>query len=631
MATENIQWNFAIRDSHSKARDPIQGEFFNNEDIANTSDALIRESFQNSLDSKTGDKVLIRVRIAIGEQALSRSIAKEYFSDFWGHLKASYPDNDSEISELSKERCPYIVIEDFGTTGLTGDELAHEEPQNKENNFYYFFRAEGKSGKSGNDKGRWGIGKYVFPKSSKVKAFFALTVRGEGGLNGDSLLMGQAVLKNHSTLGSSYEPDGWFAIDGENVYEPTKQSQTITEFSEHWELKRRSEPGLSVVVPYIDEVSAEDLFQAVIREYMMVILLGQLEVDLSDGAKEGILLNRGNLKTKAEEIFFESPDLKGIVREIDLLNWAINASEDEIIILDLIDGSPDWKNELIPENTAELIRDRLEKEGKVMIRIPTQVRLKKDKDALEPSSFDVILANEENAPAPSFIRQGIRVPSVRSPGTSAIRAIVKIDDGSLAGLLGDAEGPAHTDWDKGRDKFKAKYDYGAKWIDFVKRSPKKILDRARGSDKEGNLSIAADWFPAPTSGTSSTLNGAGPDGKEATGDVGPIPPKKPRKLDINQLVGGFKVVLTEHGKDADVRAVEISAAYATQRGNAFKRWNPLDFNFKDLEITIEGAHERTRSGNTLTVEITDSENFLVQIKGFPDYKRDIQVDYRVAE
>ena len=57
MATENIQWNFAIRDSHSKARDPIQGEFFNNEDIANTSDALIRESFQNSLDSKTGDKV----------------------------------------------------------------------------------------------------------------------------------------------------------------------------------------------------------------------------------------------------------------------------------------------------------------------------------------------------------------------------------------------------------------------------------------------------------------------------------------------------------------------------------------------------------------------------------------------
>ena len=46
-----------------------------------------------------------------------------------------------------KDPCKFLVFEDFGTTGLRGDiEQAFDEPGNK-NSFYYFFRAEGRTGK----------------------------------------------------------------------------------------------------------------------------------------------------------------------------------------------------------------------------------------------------------------------------------------------------------------------------------------------------------------------------------------------------------------------------------------------------------------------------------------------------
>src|SRR5690606_6808641 len=135
--------------------------------------------------------------------ALPCDVANAYFSGLREHVAACDPDAATQFDEP----CRFLVVEDFGTTGLRGDPTSVEEPPGgTPNDFFYFFRAEGKSGKSGADLGRWGVGKYVFPMASHINTFFALTRRNEDPAG--PLLMGQAVLKNHRIGDISYEPDG---------------------------------------------------------------------------------------------------------------------------------------------------------------------------------------------------------------------------------------------------------------------------------------------------------------------------------------------------------------------------------------------------------------------------------------
>jgi hypothetical protein len=135
------------------------------------------------------------VRIAFSTpktQLLGDSQAR-YLSGLWEHVTSG----KSGVSELPKRTEPlsYLVIEDFGTRGLQGDPKQSEDDEAESgprNDFYFFWRNIGRSKKSATDLGRWGLGKTVFPASSRVNAFFALAVRHD---DRRRLLMGQAVTK----------------------------------------------------------------------------------------------------------------------------------------------------------------------------------------------------------------------------------------------------------------------------------------------------------------------------------------------------------------------------------------------------------------------------------------------------
>ena len=57
---------------------------------------------------------------------------------------------------------------------------------------FYFWRNRGRSKKSEDSRGRWGLGKLVFPHSSQINTFFGLTKRDD---DKESYLMGTADLK----------------------------------------------------------------------------------------------------------------------------------------------------------------------------------------------------------------------------------------------------------------------------------------------------------------------------------------------------------------------------------------------------------------------------------------------------
>ena len=95
------------------------------------------------------------------------------------------------------------------------------------NAFFSFFRAEGRSGKSGESLGRWGIGKQVFPTASRLHAMFGVTVRAD---SPNRVLMGSAVVRNHSVSGKDFQPDAWFGCrekDDDPVQPVTAAEWTI--------------------------------------------------------------------------------------------------------------------------------------------------------------------------------------------------------------------------------------------------------------------------------------------------------------------------------------------------------------------------------------------------------------------
>ncbi|MEO6726181.1 MAG: hypothetical protein ABIU20_00710 [Blastocatellia bacterium] len=214
MESELTRWHFNQPQRGAVNREPIVGEFFSTDVIRNETEALVRESIQNSLDAaRNGETVRVRFFVSGTSAALSPERMSLYMTEGWSHFLAER--NGLRDQPDQQQPCPFLVIEDFGTTGLTGSiEQGWLEPAVR-NPFYYFFRAEGQSGKSERDRGRWGVGKTVFPRSSRIKTFFGLTVRQD---DQRRLMMGRAVLRSHYVDGAYFAPDGFLGKHDEDGF-----------------------------------------------------------------------------------------------------------------------------------------------------------------------------------------------------------------------------------------------------------------------------------------------------------------------------------------------------------------------------------------------------------------------------
>jgi hypothetical protein len=252
-------------------RPPTQRDQFNNDDVELV-DALVRESLQNSLDA--ADSEAVRVRFALSEPSETNRAKLITFLDL-EQLKVRLSACSIESDTIGFTQPKLLVIEDFGTTGLTGSwNSMDKEP------FSDFWRRMGKSHKSGKSLGRWGLGKLVFSSSSQARIFFGLTVRGaEPEL---PLLMGQAVLTTHDLPGQRFDSHGFFCNLGETGLQlPITDLGEVRNFADACGVTRTSESGLSIVIPYVlATITEERLVHAVLRNYFFPILLGRLVVEV---------------------------------------------------------------------------------------------------------------------------------------------------------------------------------------------------------------------------------------------------------------------------------------------------------------------------------------------------------------
>jgi hypothetical protein len=640
-----MNWHFSTKLPSDKTRDPVAGEFFSSEAIKNAGEALVREGIQNSLDARrdgASGKALVRIYLSGEEHALGPVRHREWFDSAWPHLEAQ--NNGLMPGSISRaQKCRFLVFEDFETTGLVGDPEQYQPDEGSRNAFFYFFRAEGKTEKSGDDRGRWGVGKQVFPRSSKAQAFFGYTETDRGGM-----LMGGCILKHHCVDQKWYKPDGFFgeskSIAFDTLTVPVTDARVLSDFRADFRLRRQpGQHGLSVVVPWLDD-SVEDtkrggafdrstLTMAVLDGYFVPILEGRLEVELEDPSGSfrinqstyaKILLEMEQSEENAQRL----KDIERLKVLIEVVQRAREGNVRDFTIAPCPPEKPSWSEAMLSQALATEIRTALE-EGHVL-RIAASLTVRTKDGAPEQGVFHCYLSRHPQSHSlPCHVREDLIIPNVTRSKVAGFASLVRVENGPLGTLLGDSEGPAHTEWQASLRSFKDKYTYGGLAIRFVSEFPYELVKRVYSASKQLDRQLLNDLFRDVRE--LATLPGTprqpAPDDGEVEGGTEPPPPEIERVravYRIGDLETGFVVAGTSSSDCAGSR-VRVSAAYETSKGNPFKAYDPNDFRFADgaIEIDCVGCVWED-SGPNIGVVVIQEPDFTVRVTGF-DTNRDLVV------
>lgn len=624
-----------------KQREAMQGEFFSTESIANEAQALVREGIQNSLDAAVEDPVTrkkrprVRIYVSGKNGALPWRKVSPFFESAWPHFQAE--DSGLLTSETPSygSECPFLVFEDFGTSGLTGDVAQSNRPsKGEENAFYYYLRAEGQSGKSDSDRGRWGIGKFVFPKASRVRSFLALSKRAD---DQQTVVTGQFILKWHSVDGKQYSPDGWFGLKNQDgILLPSTDELLAETFKDTFRLGRNEESGLSLVVPWCrPDIDRHVLITSVLRDFYYPILKGELEVEIADPDHSEVISQNsfGDVFERSKKHLTSD--------EIGTIELAIEATEGHGITAFKANVNekkePEWSDDLLDEETAASLGRLINEGSLVSIRVPIWVH--KNEGDPERSQVRIWLRRDESATngKPVFIREGLVIPAAHSTLARGFRSLVLIEDKPIARLLGDAENPSHTKWDAKSEHFQGKYPSGkgARTITFVRTIVSKLVAAITKSSGEKDLLTFANDFKAPP------IDDGNQGKKQVKGKrkkiIEPKPPgeRKIKLWEDSKLKDGFAVYSS--GQDfSGEKLLTIRVGYDVVRGNPLTRWAPFDFQLDkgkgiNIECTGNGIvnNSVTRKGNRFIVKLSNKD-FRVQFGGF-DARRDLYMDARIKD
>ncbi len=221
-----MEWRFKQLTPNDTLQNAAHLEFFHNEALHSAVDALAREDIQNRLDARARNEPRVEVRYRLCGP-VAPGTHDEWFHGLAPHLASSQTKADLGFQPSLQRPLQWLVIEDFATTGLEGDPLCFQDPVGlvpQRNDFFWFIRNVGRSGKKGGDRGRWGLGKIVYPAASKVRSFFAYAVRRSDSAR---LLIGRSVLAVHSVGNQNHDSEGYFGRfdDSEFNYFATPETE----------------------------------------------------------------------------------------------------------------------------------------------------------------------------------------------------------------------------------------------------------------------------------------------------------------------------------------------------------------------------------------------------------------------
>jgi len=612
--------------------------FFTNTDVLTSQSILVRESIQNAIDAKTlNSSAPVSITFKLGR--VDSRISEKYFGELSPRILSAL---GTSYVQSADKGCQYLAVEDFNTTGLDGP-ITSERPTSKPNSFWFFTWASGTSNKGTGTRGKNGVGKIVFPRSSGIKSQLVYSIRDNQ--DPSFLVFGNAFLKFHDYEGQRWNPNcSWMNEDENGLHVPFQDDETRDEFVQDWKLTRINEQsGTSIIVPYVDDgFSAAKITQCIVQDYFVAILDGTIECRVIDFSGEEVLITSDTIESHLTDMDEDLLTRASKTKEelIGLCKIYKNKLQGETVEIGLLLANQDgkrnaWPEEALSEAQRAEVKNALD--GGKTIEFKLSVLLPELKAESKNAIFDtysVLLGRHEDTMlSPTFSREGILIPSAAT-GSGRLRDalfLVVIGSGGLADVLGDAEGPAHERWSAEEEKFRNKYVklHGEQLIRCIKDSPSRISKALRLSPDTLESSHFTKWFPNNEQGYKPSEQDDEAEGKNKKN-------KKPKSrgsksgsnisegLHLEPTLDGFKLSKLSAATGTLVgKKVKIRAGYSSGRGNSPLSLSSDDFVIKDHLGSSSGVTVESWAENTCLIEI-ESDAFKIEFKNFDIY-RDLTV------
>lgn len=615
-------------------RTPQEAELFKDKDAEEGeypgNDYLVREVIQNSLDAKSKTSMgSVRVRFSLhdADEAPSRRRLAHYFSRLRAPLEAFDVELDSQgVPEMAPR---FLVCEDFGTRGLEGSELRFTDPDAGDDSiqdFFWFWRNIGRSAKTGEDLGRWGLGKTVYRAVSQVRCMFGLTVRQS---DKRALLMGQGVLQPHRYKGQEYHPEGyWCDDDGNEFPHPIADQVELARFCSEWQITRNGEPGLSIVSPFVPlELRAERILQAVIVNFFVRVLRGELVVEVSGPELEPTVIDAKTIDTACKQLTWCGGKRKKLHAPppLSFVRCCLGLSptvETEVLGTG---RAPDFTGDALKaEELAKLQRDLASGE---LVAVRIRIALPRRDGPGEVGTMDVYLQHAADGDRYDsyYVREGMTITKRSSRAElHGIRSFVNVESGPMAKLLGDTEGAAHEDWELSAERPDRDWKTWKNRVQFARKIVDSLVEYLTPQQVEPDFDLLADFFSIEEPAGQQRLRQHG--SKEKGKGKIPEVQANPKWFHITERSGGFTVSRNAAVPLPSEPVLKVSAAYDLARGNPLKHWSSLDFVFTKhgkLSVKYSGLKAKLREENVAVLEIQD-QSFKFAVDGF-DVHRDLYV------
>jgi hypothetical protein len=640
-------WRFREKQIEEQHQEAANTEFFAQQDVA---ERLVREAGQNTIDAAEEGAP---PRLVFSLTTLPSEFWKEYFASLWPHLEAheelrpSLPSRDQAV--------PCLLVEDFGTTGLTGPLVPHYArligQDEKYFRLFWFFKNVGRTSKTGSQLGSFGIGKTVFPYSSRINSFFGLTVRNAEETEPPVILLGQSQLREHCIENSGdLDPFGFFARhEGEGAdYRKHAISDLpmLTRFRSAFGLHRNfDEPGLSVVIPYpSEELTGPELAKAAISQFFLPILSGQLEVEIHD-AKGAAVFSSKSLLESINQIPWGKIDPEPLRRHVRLATWALIEGKEQIYELarPTSPTQPKFSENMIEASRRIVLSQKFISGQRLAFRIPVPVEPIGSSEVVW-SHVEVFMEYDRNSSTKEdlYVRKGLTLVEHRGKQANqpGLRSILIAQDPPIYEMLRASENVAHTKWrQKGADKLTQQYIRGPSKIGFVLGTVPSLVQALLSPEEEADWWTLADLFPQ--SEPSPLLEGITTPSEQGETKGSPVkrPPTQEEEIVIDVPPGKvrqWRVKPTQQGLriepnpkyEGDFRPMRFVAAYGLLNRHAYGSHNPADFSFEDDKAMINATDASVRVVDHNRLEITPlSRHFAIELTGF-DQRRSL--DYQLV-
>lgn len=610
-----MYWHFAPQPADMVETEITQRDQFDNDEV-NLSETIVREAVQNSLDASESDgsKVKVSFKLVDIKGSPNKEFFKKLFTEQVRHAEAA----GINPSKFDFRKPKALVIEDYGTKGLTGSTSEKDE-----DNFSDFWRRHGKSHKTGKSRGRWGLGKLVYSTSSNVGVFFGLTYR-----QGDSKpkIMGQTVLNLRKVDEIQYPPHSFFAelLHENDPYKqitiPIESDSFISKFNATFNIQRSSETGLSIAIPFPKQsFSMENMIGVAIENYFYPIITGQLELTFDD-----ITVDSTNIRELAKAHANEK--LNQIDELFDFIEGCYHFKTENLTSLKdtWLDNSILDEGDFEEENLLSL-RELFSSGELIGIRLPLTVKPKTEPN--KKTYFHAFIKKplDLHKGLDLYVRGGLTVPGESKFRERKAYGAMIAEDEVVCQLLGDAENAAHTQWISNTEKLRKNFRAPQKIVSAIKKSLIQLHDILSESIEERDENALLDFFWIEEESASKKTSKKRRKAVKTDIDIPKLPPRE-RLFNVSQADGGFCISGAKGlTKEKLPRDIKINIAYEVSKGNAFEKYNKNDFKVgKNGNIDLE-TNSKIKSAKENTIKVTINKlPFQLVASGF-DTNRDVKV------